>query len=66
MMKELIQKVANYSKVDRIKRVIEISVKGQNDNPFEMIELSMIQAIRETNGECDEVRNSRENNSEWQ
>jgi hypothetical protein len=41
--------------------VIEISVKGENVNPFEMIELSMIQAIRESNGECDEVRKSREN-----
>jgi hypothetical protein len=63
-MKELIQKVANYSKVERIKRIIEISVKGENANPFEMIELSMIQAIRESNGECDEVRKSRENDLE--
>jgi len=65
-MKELIKKVSSYSKTERIKRLIEISVKGENVNPFEMIELSMIQAIRESNGECDEVRKSRENDLEWQ
>ena len=63
-MKELIKKVSSYSKVERIKRVIEISVKGENVNPFEMIELSIIEAIRESNGECDEVRKSRENDLE--
>jgi hypothetical protein len=65
-MKELIKKVSSYSKTERIKRLIEISVKSETATPFEMIELEMIQAIRESNGECDEVRKSRENDLEWQ
>lgn len=65
-MIQIIKKVAGYSKADRIKRLIEISVKGENASPMEMLEHAMIQSIRETNGECDEVRKSRENDPEWQ
>lgn len=64
-MTELIKKVGGYSKTERIKRLIEIAVKSENASPTEMLEHSLIQAIRETNGECDEVRKSRENDPEW-
>ena len=65
-MIQIIKQIARYSKAHRIKRLIEISVKGKNASPMEMLEHAMIQAIRETNGECDEVRKSRENDPEWQ
>ena len=51
MMLELVKKIANYSKTERIQRLIEISVKGQNADPFEAMESMMIQFIREQNGE---------------
>jgi len=55
-MLELVKKIANYSKTERIQRLIEISVKGQNADPFEAMESMMIQFIREQNGEIAEVK----------
>ena len=55
-MLELIKRIANYSKTERIQRLIEISVKGENASPFEQMECMMIQFIREQNGEIAEVK----------
>jgi len=55
-MLELVKKIANYSKTERIQRLIEISIKGQNADPFEAMESMMIQFIREQNGEIAEVK----------
>jgi|688.fasta_scaffold20377_15 adenylyl- and sulfurtransferase ThiI len=63
-MKKITEQVAGYSYSERIKRIIEIAVKGENASPMEMFELELIQNIREANGECDEVRKSRENQTE--
>lgn len=52
-------KVLSYSKTERIKRLIEISVKGESATGAEMLELSIIQAIRLENGEIDAIVNSR-------
>lgn len=60
-MKELLIKVGKYSYKERITRLIEIGVKGNNATPLEFLELTIIQGIRETNGEIDAVRRSREN-----
>lgn len=57
MMTELIKRVIGYSKTERIQRLIELSV---NETPMGFIEIEMIQAIREENGECDEVREQRQ------
>ena len=62
-MNQLINKVAGYSKKQRIIRLIEISVKGENTNAFETLEYSMIQSIRESNGECNEVRQTTTHNT---
>ena len=62
-MLELIKKrIAGYSKTERIQRLIEISVKGENADPFEQMECMMIQFIREQNGELEKVRKQREFN----
>ena len=54
-MKELIKRIAGYSKTERLQRLITIGVKD-NPNPFEIIEQQMIQLIRQENGEIDEVK----------
>lgn len=54
-MKELIKKVAGYSKTERIQRLIELSVNA-NGSPFDIMEVSLIQSIRESNGEIAEVK----------
>ena len=56
MMLELVKKIANYSKTERIQRLIEISVNAENATPFEQMESMMIQFIREQNGEIAEVK----------
>ena len=61
-MKELLIKIAGYSKTERIQRLIEISAKGENAHPFEQMEHLMIQFIREQNGEIAEVKKQREFN----
>lgn len=61
-MFELIKKVAKYSKHERIMRVIEIAVKGDNATPYEECELMIIQFIRQHNGEIDEIIESRKTN----
>jgi len=55
-MLELVKKIANYSKTERIQRLIEISVNAENATPFEQMESMMIQFIREQNGEIAEVK----------
>ena len=55
-MKAIIEKVKKLSKSERILRLIAISVKGNNALPYELIELELIQFIRENNGEIDEVK----------
>lgn len=58
-MKAIIEKVKSYSKSERIKRLIEIGVKGDGAMPHELIELELIQSIRQANGEIDEVKKMR-------
>ena len=60
-IKELTEKVAAYSYKERIERLIHIGVKGSAAQPMEIMELTLIQAIRESNGEIDEVKRQREN-----
>jgi hypothetical protein len=59
-MIETIKKIAKYSQSERIKRLIEITIKGENISPLEQIEVMVIQFIREQNGEIDEVKRNRE------
>jgi len=56
MMLELVKKIANYSKTERIQRLIEISVKSENATTIEQMEHMIIQFIREQNGEIVEVK----------
>jgi len=56
---DLINKIANYSKHERIIRLIEISVKA-NPTLLEQMEVATIQTIRQVNGEIDEVIKQRE------
>ena len=59
-MTGLLEKVAGYSKTERITRLIEIHCKGNNASCSEFIEMQMIQTIREENGEIAEVKKYRE------
>ena len=59
-MLEIVKRIAKYSKTERIQRLIEISVKGENATAFEQMECMMIQFIRQENGEIDEVKKNRE------
>jgi len=59
-MLELIKRIAGYGKTERIQRLIEISVRGENATPFEVMETTMIQFIREQNGEIAEVKRMNE------
>lgn len=64
-MLDLVKKILSYSKHQRLMRLIELSVKqttGGDLNPFEDIEIMMIQFIRTENGEIEEVLKSRQ----WQ
>lgn len=56
---EINKKVQGYSRSERIFRLIEITVKRARASPDELIEAALIQEIRESNGECDEVRRYR-------
>ncbi len=62
MIANLIKKVKGYDKQKRLKRLIEIGVKHTFDKakPHEMMELELIQLIREENGEIEEVKKMRE------
>lgn len=64
-MLELINKVKGYTYSQRIQRVIEIHCKGSDADPMEMLEMAMIQMIREMNGEQEAVRKFRENNPDY-
>ena len=59
IMKLIIDKVKKLSKSERITRLIKILSKGNKAHPFEILEMELIQSIRENNGEIDEVKNSR-------
>lgn len=63
-MKELILSVLKLNKTDRLLRLCEIGGKeiAGTVSPMEYIEMNMIQAIREQNGELDEMRKEREVN----
>ena len=54
--KDLINKVSSFSKTERIQRLITLNFI---DSPLAVIEIAMIQAIREGNGEIAEVIASR-------
>ena len=58
MIKPILEKVFLMDKKERLARVCTLAVKQKTGiiNPFEIIELSAIQTIREQNGECDKVR----------
>ena len=62
-LKILFKNVLNYNKVERNLRILELIVR--NDLTFlellELLELNMIQTIREMNGEIQEVLNNRNN-----
>jgi hypothetical protein len=61
-MLELIKRVAGYTKPERLQRLIELSVNGSSG--ISEMEIIMIQAIRERNGEIDEVIKQRERNGD--
>lgn len=54
-MKEIFKRVLRYDKTQRLQRIIEIAVKGENASGLEQIELAAIQSIRYANGEIEEV-----------
>ena len=56
MIKDITEKISKMSKSERIIRLIEIAAKEHSAMPHEIIELEMIQAIRESNGEIEEVK----------
>lgn len=58
----LINKVDSYSKQERIKRLIELSVEEMKVGylfPHQYMEIELIQTIRKLNGEIDEVLKNR-------
>ncbi len=59
MMSQIIQKVKVLSKSERIIRLIQIAAKGDSAMPHELIELELIQGIRQANGEIDKIKKSR-------
>lgn len=58
-MKGIFRKALTMPKHERIIRIIEISVKGENASLSETIELAAMQAVRELNGEIEEVKQER-------
>ena len=59
-MLELLKRIIKYNKSQRLHRLIEIGAKGEFASPIEQLEVMMIQAIRDQNGEIDEVIKQRE------
>jgi hypothetical protein len=62
MLKQVTEKVKQMDKKQRLIRICELSVKEMHNKmmPDEILELSLIHAIREANGEISEVLEERE------
>lgn len=54
-----LRRLSNYSKSERIVRLIEIDSKGKSASFSEFLEMQMIQFIRTENGEIEEVEKNR-------
>lgn len=62
MITEMLNRIIKYSKIERIKRLIELAVKSEKGQAdlIDETEMMLIQEIRKENGEIEEIQKERQ------